>query len=37
MLAYGGIGKDRMDLLAFDELHDSVGLRGHRIGNWARM
>ena len=35
MLAYGGIGKDRMDLLAFDELLDSVGLRGHRIGNWG--
>ena len=35
MLAYGGIGTNRMDLLDFDELLDSVQMRGHRIGNWS--
>lgn len=35
LLAYGGAGGHRIDLLEFDELLDSVGLRGHRFGDWA--
>ena len=35
LLAYGGVGKNHIDILDFDELLNGVQLRGHRIGNWG--